>query len=171
MAKRLSESIVGYPLGANGNGFKPQISSMDDFPVPLEESVFVELSTGRVVEMVIGELSMFYEVGRIPDELKGIAAKILFTTAKDNPKEIEKRYFERLELAKWTVSEVLVNNTTPVNRFYHDEIWEIYNLANDPARAMENFRLYQRRHVGHLSDSGDILEAAERDSEGASTTE
>jgi hypothetical protein len=167
MAKRLSDSIVA----TNGNGFKPQISPMDEFPAPLEETIFVELSTGRIVEMVIGELSMFYELGRIPDELKSVAAKILFTSAKDEPRAIEKRYFERLELAKWTVSEVLRNNTVPINRFYHDEIWEIYNYANDPARAMENFRLYKARHVGLVSDSGDILEAAEPMSEGATLTE
>ena len=157
MAKRLSDSIVA----TNGNGFKPQVSPMESFPVPLEESIFVELTTGRVVEMVIGELSMFYELGRIPDELKGVAAKILFTTAKDNPKEIEKRYFERLELAKWTASEVLVNNTTPVNRFYHDEIWEIYNYANDPARAMENFRLLKASHVGSVHGQQDVGTQAE----------
>lgn len=157
MAKRLNEAIVA----TNGSGFKPQVSPMDQFPAPLEESVFVELSTGRVVEMVIGELSMFYELGRIPDELKGIAAKILFTSAKDNPKEIEKRYFERLELAKWTVSEVLVNNSTPITRFYHEEIWEIYNYANDPARAMENFRLFQARHVGSVHGQQDVEAQAE----------
>jgi hypothetical protein len=157
VAKRLSDSIVT----ANGNGYKPQISPMDDYPVPLEESIFVELSTGRVVEMVIGELSMFYELGRIPDELKGIAARILFTSAKDNPKEIEKRYFERLELAKWTVSEVLRNNSTPMTRFYHDEIWEIYNLANDPARAMENFRLFKAGLLGSVHGLQDMGTQAE----------
>ena len=162
MAKRLSDSRVT----TNGNGSKPQISPMDAFPAPLEETIFVELNTGRVVEMVIGELSMFYELGRIPDELKGIASKILFTQAKDNPKEIEKRYFERLELARWTASEVLRNNTTPMTRFYHDEIWEIYNLANDPARAMEKFRQYQRRDVGDISESGDLWQDAEPTLEG-----
>lgn len=162
MAKRLSDSIVA----SNGNGYKPQLSPMEDYPAPLEETIFVELGTGRVVEMVIGELSMFYELGRIPDELKGIAAKILFTAAKDNPKEIEKRYFERLELARWTASEVLRNNSTPIARFYHDEIWEIYNLANDPARALETFRRFQASHVGVVSESGDLREDAEPTLEG-----
>lgn len=157
MAKRLNDSIIA----TNGNGFKPQLSPADDFPAPLEESFFVELSTGRVVEMVIGELSMFYRLGRIPDELKSIAARILFTTAKDDARAIEKRYFERLELAEWTVSEVLRNNTTPLERFYHAEIWDIYNFANDPALAMENFRLFQAKHVGVVPDGGDIWTVAE----------
>lgn len=151
MAKRLHEAVI-----SNGNGYKPQVSAADALPVPLEESIFVELSTGRVVEMVIGELSMFYELGRIPDELKSMAAKILFSAGKDDLKEVEKRYFERLELAKWTVSEVLVNNSTPITRFYHEEIWEIYNLANDPARAMENFRFFQSRHVGVVPGQQDV---------------
>jgi hypothetical protein len=151
MAKRLHEAVV-----SNGNGYKPQVSPMDALPVPLEESIFVELSTGRIVEMVIGELSMFYELGRIPDELKRVAAKILFSAGKDDLKEVEKRYFERLELAKWTVSAVLVNNSTPLSRFYHDEIWEIYNLANDPARAMENFRFFKAKHVGAISGQQDV---------------
>lgn len=166
MAKRLNEAMV-----SNGNGFKPQVSAADAFPAPLDESIFVELSTGRVVEMVIGELSMFYELGRIPDELKSIAAKILFTAAKDDPRAVEKRYFERLELAKWTVSEALRNNSVPIDRFYHDEIWQIYNFANDPALAMENFRLYERRHVGVVPESGDILEAAEPMHEGSAAAE
>lgn len=152
MTKRLNEAIVA----SNGNGFKPQISSEDEFPAPLEETIFVELSTGRVVEMVIGELSMFYELGEIPDELKSIAAKILFTAGKDDIKEIEKRYFERLKLAKWTLGKVLRNNQVPIERFYHDEIWEIYNYANDPARAMENFRLFKTRHVGSVHELQDV---------------
>lgn len=157
MVKRLNEAIVA----SNGNGYKPQISREDEFPMPMEESFFVELSTGRVVEMVIGELSMFYELGEIPDELKGVAAKILFSAGKDDLKEIEKRYFERLKLARWTVGKVLRNNVVPVERFYHDEIWEIYNLANDPARALENFRLFQERHVGTLPQGGDLRAVAE----------
>jgi hypothetical protein len=166
MAKRLHEAVI-----SNGNGYKPQVSAADALPVPLEESIFVELSTGRIVEMVIGELSMFYELGRIPDELKRMAAKILFTAGKDDLKEVEKRYFERLELAKWTVSEVLINNSTPLSRFYHEEIWEIYNLANDPARAMENFRFFQAKHVGVVSEGGDIRQAAEPMLEGATAAE
>lgn len=157
MAKRLSDSIVT----TNGNGYKPQVSPMDDFPAPLEETIFVELSTGRVVEMVIGELSMFLRLGKIPDELKGLAQKILFTPQKDNPVEVEKRYFQRFELAKWTASEVLRNNVVPVDRFYDTEIWDIYNFANDPASAFENFRFFKARHVGVVSEGGDVLEVAE----------
>lgn len=157
MAKRLNDSIVA----TNGNGSKPQLSASDEFPMPLEESIFVQLNTGRVVEMVIGELSMFFEFGQIPDELKGIAAKVLFTTAKDNPAEIEKRYFERLKLARWTAGKVLRNNVVPVERLYHDEIWEIYNLANDPALAMATFRLYQERHVGPVPELQDVGADAE----------
>lgn len=163
MAKRLSESIVG----TNGNGSKPQLSPPDGFPMPLEESIFVELGTGRVVEMVIGELSMYYEIGEIPDELKGIAAKVLFTTAKDDPKEVEKRYFDRLKLAKWTVSKVLRNNVVPISRFYHEEVWQIYNLANDPALAMEIFRLFQARHVGLGDERGDVGSTTEPIAESA----
>jgi hypothetical protein len=152
MAKRLSEAMVT----TNGNGYKPQVSAADALPVPLEESIFVELSTGRIVEMVIGELSMFYELGRIPDELKSIAAKILFSAGKDDLKEVEKRYFERLKVAKWTVMEVLRNNTVPLTRFYHDEIWEIYSYANDPASAMASFRRLQAKHVGVVSGLQDV---------------
>lgn len=157
MAKRLSDSMIA----TNGNGYKPQISPQDEFPQPLEESIFVELSTGRVVEMVIGELSMFYELGEIPDELKGIAAKILFSAGKDDLKEVEKRYFERLKLARWTVGKVLRNSQVASERFFHDEIWEIYNLANDPARALENFRFFQAKHVESVSqvqDDGAVTE-------------
>lgn len=152
MAKRLSDNIVA----TNGNGSRPQLSAEGEFPMPLEESIFVELSTGRVVEMVIGELSMFYELGEIPDELKGIAAKILFATVKDDIKEIEKRYFDRLKLARWTVGKVLRNNVVPLNRFFHEEIFEIYNMGNDPARAMENFRLFQESHVGLVHELQDV---------------
>lgn len=157
MAKRLNEAIVA----SNGNGYKPQISPEDEFPQPLEESIFVELSTGRVVEMVIGELSMYFEIGEIPDELKGIAAKILFTAGKDDLKEVEKRYFERLKLARWTVGKVLRNNQVAPERFFHDEIWEVYNLANDPARALENFRFFKEKHVGVVPESGDLRAVAE----------
>lgn len=157
MAKRLSDSLVA----SNGNGAAPQSSPLEAFPAPLEETIFVKLGTGRVVEMVIGELSMFYELGQIPDELKAVAAKVLFAAAKDNPLEIEKRYFERLKLAKWTAAQVLRNNDTPISRFYHDEIWEIYNLANDPARALDTFRRFQASHVGVVHELQDVGASAE----------
>lgn len=165
--KRLSESMVA----SNGNGSNPTVSPLDEFPAPLEESIFVELGTGRVVEMVIGELSMFYELGEIPDELKGIAAKVLFTTAKDDAKEVEKRYFERLKLAKWTVGKVLRNNVVPIARFYHEEVWQIYNLANDPALAMETFRLFQESHVGLGDERGDVGSTTEPIAESAAAAE
>lgn len=59
-------------LSVNGNNVP------DDFPVPLEGTITVKLETGRVVEMVIGELSMLYEMGEIPNDLTAIAVRTLF---------------------------------------------------------------------------------------------
>lgn len=152
-------------LAVNGNGATAIISSPDDFPVPLEGIITVELDTGRVVEMMIGELSMLYEMGEIPSELTAIAAKSLFPPAKENDAEREKRYWERWRLAKWLVGRVLVTKID-VNRLYHDEIWQIYNMANSPARAMENFRRQQAGHVGSVSSLQDVEPSAEPALEG-----
>lgn len=136
-------------LVAASNGAEPE-----HFPVPLTEAFTVELDTGRVVEMVIAELSMLYEAGEIPDELTPIAARQLFPPAAPNEREQQQRYRERLRLAKWVVSRVL-RTPIPVEQLYHDEIWQIYGLANDPARALDNFRRQQARHVAALPEVQD----------------
>ncbi len=92
--------------------------------------------------MVIGELSMFFEAGDIPDTLLPIAIQQLFPPAVQSTAERAKHYAEELRLAKWLVGKVL-RCAVPVDQLYHDEIWEIYGLANAPARALENFRRQQ----------------------------
>lgn len=143
------------------NGQHAPSADPNHLPMPLEGEITVRLSTGRVVDMVIGELTMFYELGEIPDELTPVAAKILFATGKDDPREVEKRYFERLKLARWTVGKVVHGNTTPVERLYHSEIWEIYDLANAPALALDNFRRYQEERMGTVSAVQDLEPSAE----------
>lgn len=165
MAKRSNAEIVA------SNGNVRRVTQPGELPIPLHESITIELDTGRVVEMVVGELSMLYEVGEIPDDLTGIAARELFPPAKEEDREREKRYRERLRLAKWVVARVLRNpvvvdnpqaaNEIAISHLYHDEIWDIYSLANSPARAMDNFRRQQARHVGAVSEMQDALAIAE----------
>lgn len=152
-------------IAVNGNGSTPS-----DFPVPLEGTITVKLDTGRVVEMVIGELSMLYEMGEVPNELTPIAIRTLFPPAQEKESEREKRYFERWKVVKWLVSRVLVSKIE-VNRLYHDEIWQIYNMANSPALALENFRLQQAQHVADLSGQQDVGDTAEPTAERAATQE
>lgn len=155
-------------VASNGNSLRA--TPAGELPIPLHESITVELDTGRVVEMVVGELSMLYEAGEIPDELTGIAARELFPPAKEDEREREKRYRERLRLAKWVVGRVLRNplvvenpqaaNEIAITHLYHDEIWDIYSLANSPARAMDSFRRQQARHVGVVSEVQDAFATA-----------
>lgn len=133
-----------------------KVAASEKLPIPLQEPITVELDTGREVEMVIGELSMLYELGEIPDELTEIAARELFAPRADDDAGAAKRYAERMRLVRWVVQRVLVNDI-PVEHLYHDEIWELYGLTNNPARALSNFRRQQARHVGTVStlqDSG-----------------
>lgn len=145
----------------NGNGHMPQVSPVDAFPAPLEGAITVKLDTGRVIEMVMGELSMLYEMGEIPDELTPIALKQLFPPSKEDEREREKRFWERFKLAKWLAARVVVSPQMDVARFYHDEIWQIYNLANSPAAALDNFRRQQALHVATLYQVQDARPTAE----------
>lgn len=167
-------------VAPNGDALK--VSPVDDFPVPLSGSIIVELDTGRVVELVIAELSMLYELGEIPDELTTIAAKTLFAPAQDkDEREREKNYMARLRLAKWVAARSLVNprvvekptktNEITINHLYHDEIWQIYNFALSPAFALDNFRLQQARHVAVVSGLQDVGDETEQHAEGAAATE
>lgn len=157
-------------LSVNSNVNAQVIPASDDFPVPLEGAITVQLETGRVVEMVIGELSMLYEMGEIPNDLTAIAVRQLFPPAQEKESEREKRYFERWKVVKWLVQRVLVTNIN-VNRLYHDEIWQIYNMANSPALAMENFRRQQEKRVGDLSGQQDMGDTTEPTPESAAAAE
>lgn len=163
------------------NGNSPKISTRADFPMPLGESIVVELETGRVVEMVVGELAMLYELGEIPDDLTALAARELFPPAKELDAERERRWRDRLKVARWLVSKVLRNprvvdepkaaNEISIGGFYISEIWEVYGLANDPALAMSNFRRQQARHVAALSGLQNLLPTAEPADESAAAGE
>lgn len=142
------------------NGNKPQASPVEAFPAPLEEVITVELDTGRVVDMVIAELSMLYEAGDIPDELTPIAARALFPADPGSEQERERSYKERLRLAKWVAGKVL-RCDVPVERLYHDEVWHIYALANSPAEALRNFRRQQARHVDTAQQVQDVRATAQ----------
>lgn len=168
MSKQNGASILA--VNGNGNGAVPHLSSPNDFPIPLEGIITVRLDTGRVVDMVIGELSMLYEVGEIPDDLKPIAAKQLFPAAQEKDSDREKRYWERFRVVKWLVERVTLG-TLDVARLYHDEIWQIYNMANNPAAAMENFRRQQTGDVGALSGLENMGTAAEPTLESATAQE
>lgn len=159
-------------MAVNGNQTGLLASFLEEYPVPLEGTITVQLDTGRVVEMVIGELSMLYEMGEIPNELTAIAAKTLFPPAQEKEKdgEREKRYWERFKVAKWLVGRVLVTNID-INRLYHDEIWQIYNMANSPALAMENFRRQQAQHVGDISGLENMGDSAEPTPESAAAAQ
>lgn len=144
------------------NGDRPRVSSIDEFPAPLEEVITVELDTGRVVDMVIAELYMLYEAGDIPDELTPVAVRALFPAGKENEAERERDYRERVRLARWVAGKVL-RCDVPVERLYLDEIWQIYELANKPAMAVRNFRRQQARHVATVSEVQDVEPVAERE--------
>lgn len=138
----------------NGETLRPTPAS--EMPVPLEGVITVQLETGRVVEMVIGELSMFYELGEIPDELTHLVARELIEGATETLQERMKRRSERFQIAKWLAGEVLRRAATrqgkpdPALKLYHEEIWEIYNLANSPKDALDNFRRQQAQRVVDL---------------------
>lgn len=157
-------------VATNGNTLR--VTPAGDLPIPLHDSITVELDTGRVVEMVVGELSMLYELGEIPDDLTPIAARELLAPPKDEPPAArEKRYFERLKLARWVAGRVLTqprvvekpkgNAEIAITGLYHDEIWQIYGLANSPASALDNFRRQQARHVATLPGQQDVGPQAE----------
>jgi hypothetical protein len=128
----------------------------ETLPRPLQDAIGIELDTGRTVSLVIAELSMLYELGEIPDELTPLAARELFAPAKDDERERGQRYLERLRLARWVVGKVLRTPGLGVEELYHDEIWEIYSLANSPARALETFRRQQARRVDSVSKVPEI---------------
>lgn len=144
-----------------GSGALPQVSDPADFPVPLQGEITVELSSGRVVTMVIAELEMLYEMGEIPNDLARIAARELVVPVSSNESEREKRFMERLRLVKWVAGRVLVEPKIEIDRLYRTELWEIYEMANSPARALENFRVQQARHVGAVSGLQDVGAEAE----------
>jgi hypothetical protein len=156
-------------LTSNGN--LPSVSPVTDFPAPLEETLVVKLDTGRVVKMVVAELSMLYEAGEIPDELTPIASRALFPAGKEDEREREHSYRERLRLAKWVAGRVLRNpvvvdnpkggNEITIGRLYHDEIWQIYGLANSPVEALRNFRRQQASHVGAAPEVQAVQPTAE----------
>lgn len=143
-------------VGMNGNGVHAAVSDPANFPIPLEGVITVELTTGRVVQMVIGELEMLYERGEIPNELTRIAARELMTPPPTSEAEREKRYMERLRLVRWVAGRVLVAPQMDVAHLYHDEIWQIYDMANSPALALDNFRRQQARHVGVVPGQQDV---------------
>jgi hypothetical protein len=145
-------------ISAASNGYDAPVpvSDPDDFPLPIDGEITVELSTGRVIRMVIGELEMFYAAGEIPDELTRIAARELTVPEPDDDKERERRYRERLRLRDWLVGRVLVAPKLDVDALYQNERWQIYNMANSPALALENFRRQQARHVGVVSAVQDV---------------
>ena len=161
--------VVGQ--STNGNGIGPHISDPNDFPIPLEGIITVELTTGRVVEMVIGELEMLYELGEIPNELTRIAARELTVPTPTNDSEREKRFADRLKLVKWVVGRVLVSPKIDTARLYNDEVWQIYNMANSPALALDNFRRQQARHVGVVRPVQDVGTSAEPEGELSPTQE
>ena len=148
-------------VGQSTNGSGPHISSPDDFPLPLSGVITVELTTGRVVQMVIGELEMLYELGEIPNELTRIAARELTVPSPANDSEREKRFADRARLVKWVVERVLVSPKMEVAHLYRDEVWQIYNMANSPALALDNFRRQQARHVGVVRPMQDVGTSAE----------
>lgn len=139
------------------NGAVPAIpvSTPDEYPVPLEGVITVKLETGRVVQMVIGELSMLYEMGEIPNELIPIAARSLFEPSKENDPEYEKRYWERWKLVKWLAGRVLKTQIDP-KRLFDEEVWQIYNLANNPGLAVRNFRRQQAGNVESVYELQDV---------------
>lgn len=139
-------------IASNGVALKP--TAAGEIPLPLHDPFLVELDTGRVVEMVVAELEMLLEADEIPNELTSIAARELYQPVTSDA-DRAKRGKERYQLAKWQAEHVL-RGPTKISELYSSEIWQIYNLANDPARALDNFRRQQTRHVGHLSGLQDV---------------
>ena len=155
---------VRNKVGPSTNGAVPE-----HFPLPLQEPFEVELETGRVVQMVIGELSMLLEAGDIPNDLLPIAVAQIYPPDKFDERAWAQQGKERLRLAKWLVGKVLrtpIGSSGPsaaltVDQLYHEEIWEIYGMANRPARALDNFRRQQARHVAVVSAMQDVGPVAE----------
>lgn len=106
----------------------------------------LELSTGRKVDLALGELEQFYLQGEIPNDLLPIAARELFEENPD-PKKREHHYRERFKLARWLASENLRNQTS-VTELFAQEIWELWRYGNSPALALRNFRAQQEFRVG-----------------------
>jgi len=144
-------------IASNGVLLKP--TPAGEIPLPLHDTFTVELGTGRVVEMVVAELDMLQDNGEIPNELAAIVARELYPPAANDAARA-KHAAERYRLAKWLVEHVL-RGPTEFSELYSAEIWEIYNLANDPARALDNFRRQQTRHVGLVSGLQDVGGQAE----------
>ena len=135
-------------------------TATERFPLPLQEPFEVQLETGRKVQLVIGELSMLLEAGDIPNDLLPIAVQQIYPPDKFDERAWAQQGSERLRLAKWLVGKVL-RTPVPVEQLYHEEVWEIYGLANRPARALDNFRRQQARHVAVISDLQDAGPVAE----------
>lgn len=141
------------------NGDMPQVSAPDDFDY--DKPMLVRLTTGRVIEMVLGEIEMFLQHGEIPNELIGIATRQLLPSPdKETDEQAAKRIMERLQMAEWTAAQV-VKRGGPIERFAKAEIWEVYNLANNPAMLLANFRLQQRINVDLLAQQQAIGLVAE----------
>lgn len=145
-------------IASNGVLLKP--TPAGEIPLPLTETFTVELDTGRVVEMVVAELEMLQEREEIPNELTSIAARELYQPLA-NDGERAKRGRERYKLACWLAGHVL-RGPTKFSELYSSEIWQIYNLANDPARAVDNFRRQQARDVGTVSAVQDVERSTEQ---------
>ena len=175
MAKRSNATLVA----SNGDILRP--TPADALPIPLRDPVTVELATGRVVEMVVGELEMLYELGEIPDDLTRVAVRELFPPANPDERERGERLRERLRLIKWVVRRVLVHprvvdepqgpDEIAIDYLYNDEVWEIYRLANSPARALASFRRQQARRVGPVSRQQDVGATAEPEAAGVAAAE
>ena len=147
-------------LKPQSNGVLPHISSPDDFPLPTEPIV-VRLTTGRVLEIVIGEIELFYERGEIPDDLTAIAARELIgPDANETPKQAADRVIKRLTLARWLAGEV-IRKGGPASALFVNEIWEVWNLSNSPALALANFRRQQAEHVSALAEMHELRTIAE----------
>jgi hypothetical protein len=148
-------------LKPNSNSDMPRISNPADFPSP-GEPITVELSTGRVIEMVIGELEMFYERGDVPDDLTAIAARsLVYVEEAEEPIKVRaQRGIDAYRLAVWLATQV-VKRGGPVGNFYRSEIWDVWKLANTPALALANFRRQQARHVEIASSLRDVPADAE----------
>ena len=146
-------------LKPGSNGVLPPVSNPNDFD--FDKPMLVSLTTGRVVEMVLGEVEMFLERGEIPNELIGIATRqLLPIPAKETDEQAAKRIMERLQFAEWTAT-MVVKRGGPTERFAKGEIWEVYNLANNPAMLLANFRHQQAVHVDLLAQQQDAELVAE----------
>lgn len=151
-------------------------------PIPMTDAIPVTLDTGREVEIVLGDLAMLYEIGEIPDDLTPIAQRMLFAAPPKNDAGAEKRYTERFKLVKWLVVNKFLKKPVVVetpkrpgeiaaNHLYRDEIWQIYNLANDPALALSTFRRQQGIDVAAVSGLQDVGEQAESEADSTAAEE